>query len=119
MKTSKFRALALTASAASLCAIGLLGSTPAAAAGELQVTVHTNYADRILVSGINQYGTFVSTDWIDTPNTWTRVYNWWWQYKSDVTIVAEGRYHGRDLHQTSSCRIQGGGTPRFADCYAL
>ncbi|WP_055491689.1 hypothetical protein [Streptomyces sp. TP-A0356] len=118
MKRGAFkRGLAVGASLIGFSAAAMAVPTTASAAGELQVTVHTNYADDIQVSGINQYGNYVETGWIATPNAWTRVPNWWW--RGSVTVHGVGRHNGRTLESYVSCRIVPGGTPNYADCYAL
>ncbi|MFI1801469.1 hypothetical protein ACH427_29585 [Streptomyces sp. NPDC020379] len=82
----------------------------------LQVTVHTGQSDAINVHGTNQYGAWVSTDWRNTPNPWTRINNWWWKKGTYVKVEYQGKHNGSYFHGTTPCYIQEGGTPNFADC---
>ncbi|MFJ8390656.1 hypothetical protein ACIQ9Q_40475 [Streptomyces sp. NPDC094438] len=117
MKSSLKRVLVAGSALAGLgvAAVGI--PTSASASGELQVTVHTNYSDSIQVWGTNQYGNEVNTDWIATPHAWTRVNGWWW--RGSVSIHNVGRHNGRTIDQWTTCNIVPGGTPRFADCWAI
>ncbi|WP_406510538.1 hypothetical protein [Streptomyces sp. NBC_00212] len=84
--------------------------------GCLQVTVHTGQSDAINVRGTNQNGAWVSTDWRNTPNPWTRINNWWWKKGTYVQIEYQGTHSGTHFHGTTPCYIQEGGTHNFADC---
>ncbi|MEV5874813.1 hypothetical protein AB0L75_11370 [Streptomyces sp. NPDC052101] len=118
MKRGGFkRGLVVGASLIGFGVAALAVPNTASAAGELQVTVHTNYADSIQVYGTNQYGNEAETGWIPTPNAWTRVPDYWW--RGTVTVHGIGRHNGRTVESYATCRVVPGGTPNYADCYAL
>lgn len=115
---TRIKRLAVLAASTTMIGAAALATAPAAsAAGELQVTIHTNYADNVEVTGINQNGAYADTGWIATPHAWTRIPHWWW--RTAVQIHGVGRHNGRTLESTVTCRIIPGGTPGYADCYAL
>ena len=117
MKSNLKRVLVASSALAGLGVAAVTMPTSASARGELQVRVHTNYSDNIQVFGTNQYGSSVHTDWIPTPDDWTRVNGWWW--RDAVSIHNVGRHDGRTIDEWTTCKIVPGKYPRFADCWAI